>query len=656
MVVARLLGHLAGIHGPEVTSALGCNMSRLVFSLLSSAAFVSLAAPAALADEQVEKVVVTASRIGGISADRLGTAVTILDRTQLEDRQTVFLSDALRDVPGVAVSRLGAPGSLTQVRMRGAEGNHTLVLLDGADISDPYAGEFDFAGFVAGDVERIEILRGSQSALYGSDAVGGVINIIPRRGRGALAFEAFAQGGSFNTWQTGANAGYGDDTADVFLSASHQATSGTNISRFGSERDGERDSSLFFNAGLRPAENIELRALLRYVDTYAETDPQDFSFPPTPTSGFIIDGDEKTTTTQLYGAVSAEVSALGDRWQTRLTYAFADVARDNFGSLFSASEGDRSKLSLVSGFTFDTGEAQHKLTGAVDWRWESFSNAVPAFFILATGDTDTTGFVGAYDVSLGAFDGGVAFRHDSNDRFKDADTYRVQASYRLTEATRLRATAGTGIKNPTYTELFGFDPTSFVGNPNLKPEKSKGWDAGIDQTFADGDLRVTATYFSARLKAEIFTDFSVFPFTAGNRTTTSTRQGMELTLQATLDEDWTLGAQYTYLDAVENGQEEVRRAPHIASLDVTRRLGDKGSITVTVRHNGEQLDNAFTLVTPPIVTLGAFTLVNVNVRYDLTENVQLFGRVENLTDERYEEVFSYRSPGIGAYAGIRTNF
>ena len=615
----------------------------------------ALALPA-FAEEPVEKVVVTASRIGSVAEDRLGTAVTIIDREQLEERQTVFVSDVLRDVPGVAVNRLGAPGSLTQVRMRGAEANHTLVLLDGADISDPYAGEFDFSGLVAGDIERIEVLRGSQSALYGSDAVGGVINIVPRKGKGALAFEAFVQGGSFNTWQTGANAGYGDETADVFVSASHQATSGTNISRFGSEQDGERDSSLFFNAGLRPADHIEVRALLRSVDTYAETDPQDFAFPPTATSGFIIDGDEKTTTEQLYGAVSAQVSAFADQWQTRLTYAFGDVSRGNLGSLFSASEGDRSKVSLVSGLTFDTGDVHHKLTGAVDWSWESFSNAVPAFGILAVGDTDTTGYVGSYDLSLGAFDGGVAFRHDSNDRFKDADTYRLQASYRLTAATRLRATAGTGIKNPTYTELFGFDPSSFVGNPNLNPEKSKGWDVGVDQTFAEGAVRLTATYFSARLKNEIFTDFSVFPFTAGNRSTTSTRQGVELTLQATLDEDWTVGAQYTYLDAIENGQQEVRRAPHIASLDVTRRLGDRGSITLTVRHNGEQRDNAFTLVTPPIVTLDAFTLVNLNASYDLTENVQLFGRVENLLDENYEEVFSYRAPGIAAYAGARARF
>jgi vitamin B12 transporter len=580
----------------------------------------------------------------------------VIDRAQLEARQTVFVSDVLRDVPGVAVSRLGAPGSLTQVRMRGGEANHTLVLLNGADISDPFAGEFDFSGLLAGDIERIEILRGSQSALYGSDAIGGVINIIPRRGNGPLAFEALAQAGSFDTWQTAANAGYGDDTFDVFASASHHATSGTNISRFGSERDGERDSSLFLNAGLRPAQAIELRGLLRYVDTTAKTDPQDFDFPPGPTFGFIVDGNDKTTTRQLYGALSAEARAFGDRWQTRLTYAFADASRDNFGATFSASDGDRSKLSLVSGLTFDTGVVQHKLTGAIDWTWEGFSNAVPDFGIDARGRSHAVGITGSYDLSLGDFDGGFAFRHDNNSRFKDADTYRLQASYRLSESTRLRATSGSGIKDPTYTELFGFDPITFIGNPKLKPEKSTGWDAGIDQTFADGRVRVTATYFNARLKDEIFTDFSVFPFTAGNRATKSKRQGVELTLQAALDDDWSVGGQYTYLRATENGEQEVRRAPHIASLDVTRRIGDRGAITITARYNGAQRDNAFTLVTPPIVKLHAFTLVNVDASYKLNDNVELFGRVENLTNEKYEEVFSYRSPGISAAVGARTRF
>jgi vitamin B12 transporter len=647
-------------------------MSRILF--LSSASALAMgfavAAHAEEASAKVEKVVVTASRIGAVPEDRLGTAVTVIERKEIEERQTRFLSDVLRDAPSLAVSRTGGPGGATQVRMRGGEGNHTLVLLDGADIGDPFQGEFDFSGLLAGDIERIEILRGSQSALYGSDAVGGVINLIARRGAGPLAVEAFAEGGSFDTWQAAANLGYATDDLDVFVSANHHATSGANTSRFGAERDGERAASLFFNGGLRPAENLELRAFVRYVDTFAETDPQDFAFPSTPTSGFVIDGADTTETTQLYANVSAEFSAFDDAWQTRLSYTFVDGERKNFNTDFFAfpialspffTKGDRSKFSLVSALNFDTGRAHHRLTGAIDWNTEHYQNVATTFFdpgINGERELDTTGYVAAYDLSLGGFDAGAAYRHDENDRFQDADTYRFQASYRLTEGTRLRATAGSGIKNPTNFDLFGFDPDSFIGNPNLKPEKSVGWDVGVDQTFADGAVRLTATYFEAELEDEIFTAFLPgFISTPRNRTTNSDRQGVELTLDAKLGEAWTVDAAYTYLDAVEAGAEEVRRAPHTASLNVTHRfLGDRASATLTVRYTGEQQDTSFAPTTPPVVTLGAFTLVNLNASYDVTDRIQIFGRVENLLDEDYEEVFTYRAPGVAAYAGIKSRF
>lgn len=655
MVVARDHGRFGRDDVRPTSLVRGAFMSR--FLLLSSAAVVSLLVPSARADEPVEKVVVTASRIGAIPADRLGTAVTILDRSQLEERQTVFLSDALRDVPGVAVSRAGAVGGVTQVRMRGAEGNHTLVLFDGAEISDPFQGEFDFAGLRAGDIERVEILRGSQSALYGSDAIGGVVNIIPRRGAGPLSAEAVAEAGSFATWAAGANAGYGDDMFDVFASASHHATAGTNISRFGSERDGERDSALFLNAGVRPSAMFEVRGFLRYVDTYAEGDPQDFAFPSTPTQGLVIDGNEASETDQFMGNVQAQVSLLDDRWQTRASYSFADAERRNFSfgfpSFFTA--GHRDKFSLVSGVTLDA----HKLTGAIDWKRETYQN-LPIGAPTPVNDKrelETTGYVLAYDLSLGDFDAGAAYRHDSNDRFKDADTYRVQASYRFGD-TRLRASAGSGIKNPTNFELFGFDPGSFVGNPNLKPEKSKGWDVGIDHKFWDDKARVTATYFQATLDDEIFTDFlpPFFVATPKNRTTESDRRGVELTFDAAFDE-WTVNAAYTYTDASEADLREVRRAPHVASVNVTYQVLDDLSATLSVRYNGEQRDNEFVFATPQdFVTLPAFTLVNVGVQYDMTENVQVFGRVENALDEEYEEAFSFRSPGIGAYVGVRTTF
>ena len=641
-------------------------MSRV----LSSVSALALLTTPALADQPVEKVVVTASRIGSVPEDRLGTAVTIIDGKQLDERQTRFVSDVLRDVPGVAVSRSGGVGSFTQVRMRGGEANHTLVLLDGADLSDPYLGEFDFSGLLASDIERIEILRGSQSALYGSDAIGGVINFIARRGKGSGNVEAFAEGGSFGTWQAGANIGAGDDAIDAFLSINHHATSGTNLSRFEDEDDGEQDTSLFFNVGIRPTENFELRALARYVETHTDTDPQDpFA---TPTEGLVIDGADTSGTKQLYANLSAEFDALGDRWQTRLTYSYADADRNTISTNFFAfpapalepasTSGTRNKVSLVSAFTFDTGSASHRLTGAIDWKHEEYTNFVPAFLLDAAGSTETKGYVASYDVSIGDVDAGAAYRRDDSDRFKSADTYRLQVSWRLSDTTRLRATAGSGIKSPTFTELFGFFPTFFIGNPNLKPEKSVGWDAGFDQTFAGGKARFTATYFEAELEHEIF-NTPGFPGSVANRRTKSDRRGIELTLDADLAPDWSLNAAYTYLDATEgtSGQvvEEIRRPPHVASFNLTHRfLGDRGSATLSVRYNGKQSDLHFLAAAPfqETVTLDAFTLVNVNASYDLTDNVQVFGRVENLFDEKYEEVFSYRSPGIAAYAGIRTRF
>ena len=614
--------------------------------------------PTLAADEKIEKIVVTGTRIGAVPEDKLGTAVTILDKQQIEQRQTRYVSDVLRDVPGAAVNRSGAAGGSTQVRLRGGEGNHTLVLLDGAEVSDPFQGEFDFSGLLATDIERIEILRGSQSALYGSDAIGGVINIIPRRGRGDAKVEAFAEAGSLATSIIGANFGYGDDVIDIFTSSSKHSTAGSNNSRFGTENDGAHELSYFVNAGLRPAQNVELRAMVRYVDTFAEGDPQDFDF-FSPTQGFVIDGNEESTTSQLYGNFQAQVSAWHNAWQTKLSYAFADTDRNNYASslpsFFTASHRD--KVSLVSGVQFETDDVSHNLTGAFDWKRETYQNlpiGAPSP-INDRRELETTGLVASYDINWQNLNAGIAVRQDQNDTFKDATTYRLQASYKM-DNTRLRATAGSGVKNPTNFELFGFDPGTFIGNPGLKPEKSVGWDIGIDQQLLDGNIRLTATYFRAELEDEIFTAFLPgFISTPKNRTTTSDRQGIELTLEARL-EKWSLDAAYTYLDATENGLEEVRRPPHIASLNVSYEFDERTSMTLSARYNGAQTDNEFIFATPEdFVSLKAYTLLNLNANYRVTDNIELFGRVENLLDEEYEEVFSFSSPGITAYAGIKAS-
>jgi vitamin B12 transporter len=609
--------------------------------------------------QTVEKVVVTGTRIGKVAEDRLGTAVTVIDERQLDQRQTRYVGDILRDVPGMAVNRSGGAGGTTQVRMRGAEGNHTLVLFDGADISDPFQGEFDFSGLLAGDIDHIEILRGSQSALYGSDAIGGVINVIPKRGRGDFAVNTMGEAGSFSSYLASANAGFGTDVFDVFASTTWHTTQGTNISRFGDEQDGAREHSWFLNTGIKPAANVEVRAIIRQVDTRADGDPQDFDF-LSPTQGFVIDGDERTHTKSTFGNVQAETSGWNGAFEARLVYSFIDATRYNYSGGFPAffSEGHRDKVSAISAVNFDTGEIHHRLTGAIDWKHETYQN-LPIGAPTPINDkrvVDNTGFVGEYTLNVGQFDGGIAVRGDQNDNFRNATTYRVQASYRLGD-TRLRATAGSGIKNPTNFELFGFDPSTFIGNPSLKPEQSVGWDVGVDQYLLDRKVKLTATWFSADLEEEIFTDFLPgFISTPKNRDTTSKRQGLELTMDASIDA-WTVNAAYTWLDATEDGLQEVRRAPHVGSLNVTWAPTDKASLGIGIRYNGRQVDNEFIFATPgDFVSLKPFTLVNAYGTLQVTDKLQAFARVENLLDENYEEVFSFASPGRAAYIGLKMNF
>jgi len=607
--------------------------------------------------QTVEKIVVTGNRIGQVPEDRLGTAVSTISALQIEQRQTLYVSDILRDVPGLAISRTGGAGGATQVRTRGSEGNHTLVLLDGAEINDPFQGEFDFAGLLGNDIERIEILRGSQSALYGSDAIGGVINIIPKRGRGDLSFAGQAEAGSFASTSATASASFGTDVFDIYASTAFHSTDGSNISRAGNEEDGSLERTYFVNAGLRFTPDIELRAFIRKVGTRAEGDPQDFDF-LSPTQGLAVDGDDVTRTDAVYGNVQLEATGFGGVLETRLSYNFTDGSRFNysFGAPAFFSEGHRDKVSGVVAASFSTGDVHHRLTGAIDWKQESYQN-LPIGAPTPVNDIrrlQNIGTVASYDVEYGDLNAGIALRHDQNERFEDATTYRVQVSYRFAD-TRLRATAGSGIKNPNNFELFGFDPASFIGNPDLKAERSVGWDIGIDQYLLDRKVKLTATWFNATLEDEIYTDFILPAFiaTPKNRTEDSQRQGLELTADASLG-DWTLSAAYTWTDAEEDGLEEIRRPRHTGSLTVGYAISERGQLGIGLRFNGEQQDNEFIFATPEdYVTLQSFTLVNVYGSWKLTDNLEAFGRVENLLDEQYEEVFSFTSPGVSAYAGLR---
>lgn len=637
----------------------------LAVALSASAISVSVAAQETASQSvPLEQVIVSATRAGdGVRRDVLGASITVLETEDLQQRQTRIVSDVLRDVPGVSVSRSGTVGNLTQIRVRGTEGNHVLVLIDGMEASDPYYGEFDFATLLADDVAKIEVLRGQQSALYGSDAIGGVIHYITSTGKEHPGFSTRIEGGSFNTWEGAARFAGATETFDYAISGGYQSTDGVPTARFGKRDVGSENGVLSGKFQFSPTDNFRIRGVARYSSMDADTNDQDFSSPYGEFPyGYVVDSDDYYENRALYGLLRAELDSFEGRWRNALSVQGVSAERKGYsGSLLDyADEGSRFKASYESTVRFGSEAFSQTITGAVDFERERMQNTGPVYepSMGLLRETENTGLVAQYDAVINERIGlGAAIRHDDNDRFQDADTYRLQASYRFDSGTRLRAAAGTGIKNPTVTELFGYDPTSFIGNPNLKPEKSEGWELGIEQSFASDAALVGLTYFDNSLENEIYTQYTpTFVSVPANRTTESTQKGVELFAVANVGEAWRFDVSYTHLDAKENEVEELRRPSDIGSLNINWQVVERASLNLTVRYNGETYDNNYTGVGPSRVLLSDYTLVNLGAEFQINERLGVYGRIENLLDEEYEEVYSYRTPGRAAYLGIRSAF
>ena len=604
------------------------------------------------------EILVSAGRAGQIVTEDYSGSATIVSAEQIEQRQVRNIEDVLRDVPGVAVSSVAGQ---TQIRLRGSEANHVLVLVDGIEVSDPFAGEFDIGTLQAEIGSSLEVLRGPQSALYGSDAIGGVVSYTSASGAQDRGLAARLEAGTNNTVNGAARFATGGSGWDFALSGTAVSTDGEPNARGGS-RDIGRDSYTISGKGsLEFAEGFQLRAVARYIFTEGQFNDQDFDS-SSPTFGFVIDSPgTRFENEAIYALVGARVETLDGRWTHDLSGQIADITRDSFNGFgrSSGSEGDRLKASYVSGFDAGGG---HSLTFAADWERDRFRNNDPfGFAFSGTREIENIGLVGEYRFAGERFDFSAALRRDINDRFADETTYRIGAGYRVTGSTRLRAAVGSGIKNPGFFELFGFFDGQFIGNEDLQPEKSTSWEIGIDQSVAGGNATVSLTYFDAELENEIFTTFPppAFIATPANASTDSNQRGVEIALAAQLGPQWNLNAAYSYLDAEENGVAEVRRPESIASAALTWTApSDAASATLVVRHNGSTPDLAFTdpSFIPVRETLEAYTLVNFNAQLRLADGVNLFGRVENLLDERYEQVFSFVSPGISASAGITARF
>ena len=607
---------------------------------------------------EIEEVLVSASLLP-IAASRSANAITVIDSEQLKNRAALSVSDLLRDVPGLAVSRSGVQGSATQIRVRGAEANHLLVLIDGVEANDPsQSDELNWGTLSAADIERIEVIRGPQSAMRGSDAMAGVVNIITRRADQPLSASLFTEFGSFGTSNSGFSVGSKQGDFDGRLGVNHIETEGENISRTGSEKDGYQNTNVNLNAGWTVSDELRLSFAARQSDGMNEFDADSDS------DGSVDDqvSEFRNSTMRVQG----DYTSADGRFQHKLVIAQSKNDNEAFdaGVLGNHTASTKDQYQYI-GSVFWDGSTQ-RVSVLAEREEEDFQQRGPIndFGVYGIYDpnqdrernTDSIAIEYRSDVS-DALSLAVSSRYDDNSEFDSANTFRVESVYQLNEGTRLRSAYGTAIKNPTFTERFGFY-TNFIGNPNLEPEESASWELGIDQILFDSGLTLSATLFDTELKNEIngsALDPVTFGYTAINKEGKSQRQGVELTAIGTLSNSLSLNAAYTYTDSVEWDEagatyiDEVRRARHMASLNLAWQAMESLHINANVQHNGSQTDVVF----PNIVALDSYTLVNLNANFSATEKLVVYLRLDNLFDEAYEEVFSYQTLGFGASLGLR---
>lgn len=632
-------------------------------------------AGSALAEITVlEPLVVTATRIE-TPLNEVGSSMTLITRQQIENRQAVNLLDVLRDVPGLDVVRQGGLGQQTSVFIRGANSGHTLVLVDGIEVNDPgNPGRlFDFASFPVENIERIEIVRGPGSTLYGSDAMGGVINIITRKGSGKLKFSLAAEGGSFRTHQetfslSGGTARVNYAVAGSMLSSDGISTAGTAYGN--SERDGFDRQSLSVRLGLVPNDQLKVDFFYRYID--AETELDTFAGP------YGDDPNNRFDSTANYFRTQATLSLFDRLWEQKLGFSLTDYDRANtdnpdamhpFDSIRTRYDSRLSKVDWQHNIVINQAntvtagaEYEEETAESSDYRtFLDYYSGQPASSLNEFDEksAQTAGYYLQDQLHLGEnFVVTAGLRIDDHSRFGSHQTWSLTASYLVqVTGTRFKATYGTAFKAPTLAQLY--ENSAWVsGNQKLSPEESVGWDAGIEQTLRDGQVVLGATWFENRFEDLIntFWNPATFKYEYENVDTARTR-GAELTVSIRPMDNLAVLAGYTYTETENRstGEELLRRPRNKYQVNVNYRLSSLAEVNLNVVHVGARKD-IDSEDWSRIKTLAAYTVVNLAAGYDLNKNIRLTGRVENLFDEDYEEVSGFGTPGVAGYLGARFNF
>lgn len=605
------------------------------------------AAPSAAQDMLVLDPVILSAGLTPLPADAYGRAHTVITAEEIARKGYATVQDALRAVPGVAVAAAG--NSFGQVRIRGGEANHTLVLVDGVKAAGG-ADEYVFSGLETSTIERIEILRGPQSAIYGSNASAGVVNIITRTAAEGTRFGLQAEAGS---------------GASIAAQASHRgARGGLSLQLFdrndhafdesgdGGEKDRLQRRGFVLNGDWQATEDLSFGATLRRAQEFYRHDT--INYLATSAEDYIIDdtfpySDRK----EMTGAIWGEYAMLDGRATHRLQYEKSVFEQGYNGGPMTKGETRALKYRLSAGLDGAPAASARHLGSLLVEREEDSSSAAPDYA------RDMTSVAVEYRGRLGGgLDLQAGIRRDDNDRFADFTSFSLGLSWRIAGTPwRLHASGGRGSVNPSFYELFANDVYT-EGNPDLKPERNSGYDIGVEYGFARGLLDVT--YFDEELTDEIVyvPGGSGGRFTYQNQPGRSPRSGVEVTGRWEATPTLSLGLAYTYLDARNpDGSVETRRPRNELGLTATQQLWDgRASLTGEVRRITGSYDTEFWDYTSPVTRLPDATVVNVSGSYALSDTLRLTARIVNLFDEDYREVWGYATRGRTAYVGIAANW
>ena len=593
-------------------------------------------------DEEAQ-ITVTATGTRG-NVDATGQAVTVLTEAEIEAVQGADLTRVLERVPGVAFTRTGGLGAQTAVRIRGAEGGQTLAILDGVRIADPASpsGGFDFGSLTALELDKLEILRGSNSTIWGSDAIGGVIvasTLTDDAVRASLEY------GSRQTLSAAASGGVADrDTGFLGLGGSYVRSDGFSAAADGTEADGFEQFAVQAHGRLYLSEAFELFARSRYAES-------DLDIDGFPAPAFrLADTLDTQDTRQWSGAAGATYD--GGPLFVTAAYSFADTTRDNrdaAGTPTFGSEGRSDRVAL-RGEWRPFGPTLVHFGGEHEWtRYETQFDS-----------GDSTRILGAYlqgGVEWRGIAAHVGARIDDHADFGSEVSFGADASYRLTPELRLRASIGEGFKAPSLFQLL-----SDFGNQALRPETSTSFDLGVswgERALAEAGLYAAVTLY--RRDTDDLIDFvSCFgqaggictdrPFGTYDNVAETRAQGVEAEVWGSPGEGVLLGAVYTLTDAEDRatGRQLARRPRHTALLTAEFSAFQAGSIALDYRIVSDSFDDA-----AGQLRLDGYEVLTLRGAIGVTETVELFGRIENLLDAQYQTVAGYGTAGTSAHIGAR---